>query len=144
MHTLGSSGIANPGPLPCSNGEDMNRDLRRMMQSFFDTDAPYTDSCWCPSVDVYRGADRWLVKFDLAGVRAEDIHLTISARRLTVEGQRRDHCILDNQQAYSMEISYNRFRRSVELPLDLTECELRSEYRDGMFLVLITPRSATA
>ena len=84
------------------------------------------------------------MKFDLAGVRADDIQLTISARRLTVEGLRRDHCILDDQQAYSMEISYNRFRRSVELPFDLSECELRSEYRDGMYLVLITPRRATA
>ena len=41
-----------------------------------------------------------------------------------------------------MEISYNRFRRSIELPIDLTQADIRSEYRDGMLLVLIKPGSA--
>jgi HSP20 family molecular chaperone IbpA len=82
------------------------------------------------------------VKFDLAGVRAEDIQLEARGRQLRVSGVRRDFSLLEEQQIYSMEISYNRFQRSVELPLDLTQAEIRNEYRDGMLLVLITPRSS--
>jgi HSP20 family protein len=118
----------------------MENDLRRMMQAFFDVTAkPYGQTCWRPDVDVYRGRNGWLVKFDLAGVRPEDIELRISGRRLTVQGIRRDLSVLDDQQAYSMEISYNSFQRSIELPIefDIDHADVHSEYRDGMFLVLI-------
>jgi HSP20 family protein len=118
----------------------MENDLRRMMQAFFDVTAkPYEQACWRPAVDVYRGRNGWLVKLDLAGVRPEDIELRIAGRRLIVQGVRRDLSVLEEQLAYSMEISYNRFQRSVELPIDIGQAEVRSEYRDGMLLVLITP-----
>ena len=74
----------------------------------------------------------------LAGVRPEDIQLRIHGPRLVVAGVRRDLSIVEGQQSYSMEISYNRFERSVELPCDLGDAQFRSEYRDGMFLVTIT------
>ncbi len=123
----------------------MEKNVRRMMQSFFDAvTETYGNTCWCPSADIYRGRNGWLIKFDLAGVRAEDICLRGEGRRIIVEGVRRDYSVLEDQRAYSMEISYNRFRRALELPCDVSECDIRSEYRDGMFLVLISPRSTLA
>ncbi len=122
----------------------MSREFDKLVQSFFDVSSEnFGDACWCPSVDIYRGRDSWLVKFDLAGVGADDIQLRVQDRNLIVTGIRRDFSVLEDQQAYSMEISYNRFQRSVELPLELTHAQIRSEYRDGMFLVLITPGSST-
>jgi HSP20 family protein len=119
----------------------MEKQVLRLLQTFFsEATEPYGDTCWRPLVDVHRGRDAWLVKFDLAGVRAEDIQLEVQGRQLRVSGLRRDLSLLDDQQVYSMEISYNRFQRSVELPLDLTQAEIRNEYRDGMLLVLIKPR----
>ena len=121
----------------------MERDFGRLVQSFFDVaSGGYGEACWCPSVDIYRGGERWLVKFDLAGVRADDVQLRVQDRNLIVQGIRRDFSVLEDQRAYSMEISYNQFQRSVELPIDLTHAEICSEYRDGMFLVLITPGDA--
>jgi HSP20 family protein len=121
----------------------MDKEVRRLLQTFFSASTePLGDSCWCPSADVHRGQESWLVKFDLAGVRPEDIRLEAEGRQLRVSGVRRDLSILDNQQVYSMEISYNRFRRSVDLPFDLTQAEIRTEYRDGMLMVLISPRSS--
>lgn len=123
----------------------MEKETRRLLHTFFSSATePLGDICWCPSADVHRGRDAWLVKFDLAGVRAEDIELSVQGRQLSVRGVRRDFSILDNQQVYSMEISYNRFQRSVELPFDLTEAEIRNEYRDGLLLVLIKPRSPSS
>jgi HSP20 family protein len=120
----------------------MQRQLQRLMDSFFNAAIePYGDTCWRPSADVYRGDQGWLVKFDLAGVRAEDIQLRVEERRLIVAGVRRDFSILEHQQAYSMEISYNRFQRALELPFDLTQADIQTEFRDGMLLVLIRPRS---
>ena len=118
----------------------MEKEVRRLLQTFFnEATEPYGDTCWCPSADVYRGQNVWLVKFDLAGVRSDDLQLRVDGSRLTVAGIRRDYSILEHQQAYSMEISYNRFERAVELPCDLSQATIRTEFRDGMLLVLIEP-----
>ena len=90
-------------------------------------------------MDVYRAETAWLVKFDLAGVRKEDIQVKLDGHRLTVCGIRRDLTILEGQQAYSMEIAYNRFERVVELPVNVETARFASEYRDGMFLISIVP-----
>ena len=94
-------------------------------------------SVWRPPVDVYRGPRSWLLKFELAGVRLDDIQLSRQGHYLTVSGLRRDWTIQEDQQSYSMEISYNRFERTIELPCDLEPAEVATEYRDGMLLVRI-------
>ena len=94
-------------------------------------------SVWRPPVDVYRGQRGWLLKFELAGVRLEDVQLRRQGRLLTVTGLRRDWTIQEEQQSYSMEISYNRFERTIELPCELEPAQIATEYRDGMLLVRI-------
>lgn len=113
--------------------------IQSLMQGTLDSKAK--EACWRPSVDIYRAQNAWLVKFDLAGVRKQDIQVTLDANRLIVRGIRRDLTILDGQRAYSMEIDYNQFERVVELPVNVEMARFASDYRDGMFLVSITPRS---
>lgn len=113
--------------------------IQSLMQGTLNSKAK--EACWRPSVDVYRVQDAWLVKFDLAGVRKEDIQVTLDANRLIVRGIRRDLTILDGQRAYSMEIDYNQFERVVELPVNVETARFASDYRDGMFLVSVTPHS---
>ena len=45
---------------------------------------------WQPSADVYRTRDGWVLKFDLAGVRADEVTVSIRGRRVCVSGVRRD------------------------------------------------------
>lgn len=63
----------------------MNNQARRWMQTFFDAvTEPYGDTCWCPHADIYRGTNAWLVKFDLAGVRSEDLSVSVENGLLVV------------------------------------------------------------
>lgn len=97
----------------------------------------YQQSAWMPPADVYRCREGWLVKFELAGVRADQIQLTAQGSTLTVRGARHDGTIAEGQSCYSMEISYNRFQRSITLPCDLSEAQIETEYREGMLLVRV-------
>ena len=118
----------------------MNKDVQKLMRAFFDAEAhPLGKSCWKPAMDVYQGEGRWLLKFDLAGVRPEDIRLVVDGYSLTIQGIRHDLAILTNQQPQSMEISYNSFERKIELPFPVEHARLTHDFRDGMFLVLIEP-----
>jgi HSP20 family protein len=84
------------------------------------------------------------LKFDLAGVHPSDLEVAIRGRTLSITGVRRDWAAAECRHAYSMEINYNRFSRTIELPSDLQETEISTQYRDGMLLVrLITERGKT-
>ena len=101
-----------------------------------------TASCWAPAADIYQTDEGWLVKFDLSGVRPEDIRLHIHGRRLIVAGIRRDRSQQAGLRFYRMEISYNSFQRSVELPGEIDEARVQSEFQDGMLLVRLCERNA--
>jgi len=97
----------------------------------------YRRSGWQPKADVYRCADGWLVKLELAGVAKQDLRIGIQNELLIVEGRRRDWSISDTQASLSMEISYDWFQRTIRLPASMTAEDIRSEYRDGMLLIYL-------
>jgi|SRR5579872_6586031 len=119
----------------------MSGDLARLMHALLH---PAAESCrqvaWSPPVDIYRTRDGWLLKFDLAGVAPRDLQLTLSGRRLVVRGRRRDWCVEEAGacNAYSMEIAYNEFQRSIELPCEVERMQIATDYRDGMLLVRLS------
>jgi HSP20 family protein len=119
----------------------MPQDLIRLMNALF---LPAVGRCregsWCPAVDIYRTRSGWLVKFELAGVKADDIDLTALGNRLTLRGARRD-TVIDACSYYRMEIEYSNFERSVELPCDLKRADITTDFRDGMLLVHIDDRT---
>lgn len=92
---------------------------------------------WRPSADIYVTPAGWLVKFDLAGVRPEDVSLSVAGRSLTVRGRRRDRALEQGHRHHVMEISYCEFERRVELPEELDPRAVRTEHRDGMFLIRV-------
>lgn len=104
---------------------------------FLPSSEQYAGRGWRPSVDIYRGQSGWLVKCDLAGVRRQDVQTTFSGRRLTISGIRRDLSVVEGHRAYSLEIAYDRFERTIELPCDIERAEMNVDYRDGMLLIAI-------
>jgi HSP20 family protein len=96
---------------------------------------PEVPTVWRPLADVYRCRSGWLLKFDLAGVRLSDVTVTVRDRLISVSGFRRDTVVEEGASYYSMEISYNRFERTIELPVNLEAAEIRLEARDGILLV---------
>lgn len=100
---------------------------------------PGAGTVWQPPVDVFRTRTGWLLKFDVPGVRIEDITVHLAGRRLTVAGVRHDVISEEGCTYYSMEISYNRFERSIDLPANLDGARIQMEARDGILLIRISP-----
>jgi HSP20 family protein len=117
----------------------MARDRIHLMRTLFLPVAqggPRAD-IWQPLVDVYRARDGWLIKCDLAGVRPEDLALSVNGSRLTVRGSRRDCSLDEGCSHYRLEIAYSQFERTIELPDNLERAQLTTEFRQGMLLVRI-------
>jgi HSP20 family protein len=115
----------------------MTHDFIRMHSLFLPAVEAVHEATWRPPMDVYRTPHGWLVKFDLAGVRPEDVELTVQGSRLTVRGTRRDWCLEEGCTHYLMEIAYSHFERSLELPGDLEHARVAAEHRHGLLLVRV-------
>src|SRR5919106_5522780 len=114
-------------------------DKLNQMSVFFGAATRLTSEVsWRPSADIYQTRNGWLVKFDLAGVRLEDIKIAFRGPQFTISGFRRDWKLEEGCSHYSMEISYNRFERTLELPCDLEGAEVKVEGREGILLVRLT------
>jgi len=94
-------------------------------------------TCWQPAVDIYRARSGWLLKFDLAGVRLDDVEVLIEGCRVTVRGVRRDWLLEEGYWHYSMEIAYNRFERTIQLPCELAHAQAHLDYRHGILTVRV-------
>jgi HSP20 family protein len=115
------------------------RNNSRINSIFFSTETYCAQkTCWSPQVDVYHSSGGWLVKFDLAGVRSEDIAVSFDGSRLSVSGIRRDLFVEEGYNSYSMEISYSRFERTIRLSDNIKPAQVVTDYRDGMLLVKVT------
>jgi HSP20 family protein len=122
------------GPRPSSVSAELNHDepyvlierrtkvprMPKRRAIYLISDFPrFDEPRWSPMADVYRTRTGWILKFDLAGVRPEDIRVRAEGCRITVSGTRRDSFLQEEgYSCYSMEISYNRFERTIELPCD--------------------------
>jgi HSP20 family protein len=96
---------------------------------------------WQPAVDIYRCPSGWKVKFDLAGVSPDDIQIFVSCDSLIVRGVRRDSVITEGWSYHQLEITYSRFERVIRMPVDLSQAELRTESKDGWFIIHIDSNS---
>jgi HSP20 family protein len=109
----------------------------RTLESWRHATAVSSETSWRPAVDVYRTRTGWLVKFELAGVRLEDVQVEAGGSWIRISGQRRDRLPVEGCVPYSMEISYNRFERVIEFPTEVASARLELQWRDGLLLVSV-------
>lgn len=90
---------------------------------------------WCPNADVYRTADGWVVKVDLAGVSIDDLEIIIQGRTLRLSGCRRDTFFGEGVQYHQLEITYSRFEKTLHFPCSIEGASLLRDYRDGLLIL---------
>lgn len=90
---------------------------------------------WNPAADVYRSADGWVVKVDLAGVCADELEIEVAESSLYIRGCRRDTFFQEGFSYQQMEITYSRFEKNIEFPCVIETASLAHDYRDGFLIV---------
>jgi HSP20 family protein len=90
---------------------------------------------WDPAADVYRAADGWIVKFELAGVAPDELEIAISGNTLSVAGVRRDETRTETVSYHQMEITYSRFERAIRFPCPIEGALVERRYKDGLLVL---------
>jgi len=100
---------------------------------------------WIPNTDVFISSDNCLViNVELAGMRSEDLEITIDGNRLMISGQRPD-CGRSGTAKCSflvMEINYGPFECVIEIPAGYELSQAKAAYQNGFLRVEVpqTPR----
>jgi HSP20 family protein len=88
-------------------------------------------------MDAYRNDDTFLVMFDLPGVGAESIELTVEKNVLTVHGERARPVGTDDIEMIAAERPYGTFSRQLFLGDTLDADNIEAEYEAGVLTLKI-------
>ena len=96
---------------------------------------------WLPDVDVFESTTSVVVRVELAGVRGEDLRVTVDGGTLRVSGVRRVIDRSDVKRLHQMEIATGPFERRVRIPVPIDREAVSANLVDG-FLTVVLPRRA--
>jgi len=97
---------------------------------------------WLPDVDVVETDDGVVVRVELAGVRGEDLRVTVDGRTLRISGVRSSLERADVQRLHQMEIATGPFERRVHIPTAFNRDDVSANLADGFLTVVLPKRSA--
>jgi len=104
---------------------------------------PMGQSSWAPNTDVYETPQHLIIKMELAGIRKDDLEITLHDRLLTVRGYRKDTC--PHRQSHcsfrQMEIDYGYFERRILVPSPVDAASAQANFHNG-FLHIELPKTA--
>lgn len=95
-----------------------------------------------PNTDVYATEHGVVVKIELAGVRSENVQISVEGNMLRISGERPDACRAAKCNFLVMEINYGTFESILELPPGYDLTQAKATYLNG-FLRLDIPLAET-
>lgn len=118
--------------------EQFERQMDRMLHTFFPHEHRVRSRVWRPPTDVYETDDAIIVKIEVAGMTPDDFHISFEDRVLTVSGSRED---CDAKLSYHcLEVPYGEFRVEVFLAGTFELDRIEARYENG-FLYISLPKS---
>lgn len=103
------------------------------------TGSTLVESHWVPNTDVYVTEGALVIKVELAGMKKEDLELTVEDNYLTITGHRPDGCRAPKCKFLVMEINYGSFQSVIELPQGYNLNQAKAAYQNG-FLRIDVPQ----
>jgi len=95
------------------------------------------------NIDMYQTKDNVIIKSTIAGVRPEDIDITVANDMVTIKGARRKDESVPQDDYFYQECYWGNFSRSVIIPVDIESESIEADLKDGILTVII-PKAAKA
>ena len=95
------------------------------------------------TIDMYQTKDNVIIKSTIAGVKGDDIDVTIANDMVTIRGERKRDFEASSEDYFSQECYWGSFSRSVVLPVDVDIENVSADLKDGI-LTVVLPKAAKA
>jgi HSP20 family protein len=90
---------------------------------------------WIPNTDVYATDTGMVIKVELAGMKSENLEITVEGHRLRISGSRPDVCRAHKCNFLVMEISYGPFESALDLPPGYDLSQAKAIYVNGFLRI---------
>lgn len=120
MNRLFNLGVSRSG-----NGEDIVR------------------GAWSPSVDIFENQDKIVLEAELAGMKPEDVDISIENNIISLKGERKFEKNEESENYHRVERSYGSFVRSFTLPRTVVSDEAEASFNNGVLTVTLPKREET-
>lgn len=88
-----------------------------------------------PAMDVYETEQAVMVETPLAGVKPQDVEVSVAKGVLTIQGQSRKEHEVDEKNYYRQEVRSGSFYRQVALPTAVIEDKVKAEFENGLLKI---------
>lgn len=105
-----------------------------------------TSRHWEPRVDLFEEPHKLVARFEIAGVRGDEIQLVYIPERhaIVIRGFRQEDGPDERATFHQLEVPFGEFQREVRLPdVSVRAHEIRAQYRNGFLYVVIPKQERT-
>ncbi len=95
------------------------------------------------TIDVYQTENDIVIKSTIAGVKPEDLDVSINNDMVTVKGERKNEEIVENGNYYYQECYWGSFSRSVLLPVDVIPEKADASLKNGILTIRLPKADTT-
>lgn len=119
----------------------MNTEPRRSV--FVEEEAFSNDAEGQLTIDVYQTDNEIVVKSTIAGVKPEDLDVTINNDMVTIKGERKNEEAVQAENYYYQECYWGQFSRSVVLPVDVLSEKSEASLKNGILTIRLPKADTT-
>jgi len=95
------------------------------------------------TIDVYQTENEIVIKSTIAGVKPEDLDVTINNDMVTVKGERKNEEVVEHGNYYYQECYWGGFSRSVLLPVDVIPEKADASLKNGILTIRLPKADPT-
>lgn len=85
-----------------------------------------------PKCNVSEDASNYYIKFEIPGIRKDQIKVELNNNILSVSAERREETKREEEKQYSSEFSYGSYFRSMTLPTTVDEKKVDATFENGV------------
>jgi HSP20 family protein len=123
--------------------EEIHEKANRIFEEMWGMSRPILimpEQVWKPALDIYETGDEVIVLVEIAGMKKEEINVTLDGNILTISGNRVEAFSANKTRLDQMEINYGRFQRKVKIFTPIDRDKISATYEDGFLKIRLPKR----
>jgi len=128
---------------PFREMRSLQDEVNRLFASSFSRGGDESDlmrGAWSPQVDIFENQNEIVLEADLAGMKPEDVDISIENNVLTIHGERKFEKKDEGDNFHRVERSYGSFTRSFTLPPTVRSEDANAEFENGVLRLTLAKR----
>jgi HSP20 family protein len=127
---------------PFREMRSLQDEVNRLFTSSFNRgdDNDLMRGAWSPQVDIFENRNEIVLEAELAGMKPEDVNISIENNVLTIHGERKFEKKDEGDNFHRVERAYGSFTRSFTLPPTVSSENANAEFENGVLRLTLAKR----